>query len=209
MSGERRKYERINVKVHMRGVMTLPSGDADFVAHTLNLTRDGALVQLSDDTFARVTGAMEKTEELKGAVLNVTLISYIESNFSLRGVVTFVKRTADKICVGVQFESLGADDLTALEGIIEKRLDLAGDGDITKEEYRFGSMAEFFREVTTFTMLVGKTEKFWIGGHRFTFVGMHMSETGELHKDCIAPVKNPNRVYCPDCRDHINSGSMI
>jgi len=209
-NSERRRYERTRIQVFFRGSIEIKGVKLDFVATSVNLSLKGTLLRLSDDTRARLASYLKDEASIKGALLKVKIVSYVEENLSVKAKAVFIKRSDGAVFIGAGFVNLGAEAVQSLERIIEKRPDLIAENKkALSADYKFESVGEFINEVTAFSVLVDRKEKFWIKNEQFTFAGMHMSRASELHKDCIESVRNPNRIYCPDCRDLISPMELL
>ncbi len=202
---ERRLYDRISLNVKIIGSLKVGGKVIDFTGITVTLSESGLLASLTGEAAYRLREIVEKEVNLVGAPVNVKIISYVEDNIIIAAKVARVVTAKTGLELGLEFVDLSKSAKNALA----KLPDLGQENNVKSEEYRFDSIEEFISEVTTFTLLVDKTERFWIKNEQFIFAGMHQSDSGEVHPDCITSVTRPKRIYCPDCRDYIDPISLL
>jgi len=206
---ERRLYDRINLSVRITGSLKVGNNVIDFTGVTETLSESGLLASLTGEATGRLQEMVSENVNLVGAPVRVKIVSYIEDNIMADAKVARVVTVESGLELGLEFVDLSKSATKAVANAIAKLPALDQERNVKKEEYRFATIEEFISEVTTFTLLVDKTERFWIKNEQFIFVGMHQSDTGEVHTDCITSVSRSKRIYCPDCRDYIDPVSLL
>lgn len=211
---ERRLFQRTDLKVFARGYATLGGGAVfPFGATVTNLSEGGAKLALNPDATERFNQmAMSKVQSvsLDNAPVNFDIISYVLDNVGVRGRVVYASSTADGAFFGVEFVGFEDGSSVGVRHVIESKPELEMNGGAVTDEARsFSSMDEFTAELTVYCINSGKEEKFRIDGELFAFVGMHVTSSGEAHLDLIESQDHPGKIFCPDCKEYIDPGSMI
>ena len=211
---ERRIFPRTDLKVFARGYVTLGGEKVfPFGATVTNLSESGARLELNPDAMDRFTSVCALKD--RGLVFDdmpVTfqIISYVRDNVSVTGRLVYAASSPDLAVFGVDFGGLDADSSAGVQLVIESKPELEmADNDVSGVERDFSSMNEFLAELTSYCINSGKEDTFRIAGELFEFVGMHISISGELHMDLIESRDHPGKIFCPDCKAYVDSGSMI
>lgn len=209
MKNEKRRFDRINLKVYARGVIGERPDLIDFTATIDNLSEGGCLLELTENSGERFVESLAGRKPQKGAALEFKLVSYVEDNVRLRATLAHYRKDGDVVNLGVTFKNCGKTELEIIRGVMKKRPDLTAESEVRHEAYSFDSIDDFINEITEFTLLVGKGETFYIGGAPYAFAGMHIAETGEIHVDCIERADRRGGVFCPDCRAYIHLSDLL
>lgn len=209
MGNEKRRYDRINLKVYARGVIGARPDLMDFTAAVSNLSEGGCLLELTENSGERYAEYLGGGKPQKGTALEFKLISYVEDNIRLRATLAHYREGGSAVNLGVAFEGAGNTEMEVIRGIMKKRPDLVAESGIREEAYGFDSIDDFINEITEFTLLIGKSETFYIGEAPYVFAGMHIAETGDIHIDCIERADRRGGVFCPDCRAYVNLAELL
>ena len=200
------------MNIHAKGVINAMGQFMQFTAEVVNLSQGGAGIRLSEVSTSHAKKAIEKGADIKGAEIMMTLVSYVEDNMAATGIIAFIgDKTSDRIQLGVDLNPLDKKSQAILEILLEMAPDLAGieSGVGCTETNHFASFDEFMYGMTQFAIITEKREMFWIKNERYMFVGMHKTDEGELHLDCIESVDNPGNVFCSDCMEAIDPDSLM
>lgn len=166
---------------------------------TDNISIGGAKIDLSQ------AASMNSSPELVGTVAMLTFTSYIEDNFLLSAEILEIRGEGDSKTVRIRFKNVEKETEEIIARLIKTSPSLDESVDPEgKELQKFESINDFISEMTEFVAMTNKHKPFYIGGQKFMFVGMHFTESGEVHSDCIESVDRKNMVFCPDCRKVIN-----
>ncbi len=200
---ERREYRRVKLKISVRGKFMLADKEIPAAGSTDNISIGGAKIALSQAT------SMNSSAELVGNIVRLTFTSYIENNFSLSAEILEISGEGDHKTARIRFKDVEKETEEIIARLIKTSPSLDESADPEgKELQRFESIDDFMAEMTEFVAMTNKHEPFYIGGQKFMFVGMHFTESGEVHSDCIESVDRKNMVFCPDCRKVINPGDL-
>jgi len=211
-NNEQRKHPRITMNIHAKGVINAIGRFTQFTAEVVNLSREGAGIKLSEGSTAKVKKMIEEGAEVVGAEIMMTLVSYVEENMAATGSITFLNdKNPHRMDIGVDLNPLDKKSLATLEVLLDMAPDLAGiEASMGfTEANHFASLAEFTNEMVQFAIITEKREMFWIKNERYMFVGMHKTDNGELHLDCIESVDNPGTIFCADCMETIDPESLL
>jgi hypothetical protein len=196
---ERRAHRRVKLKISVRGRFVLADKEISVAGSTDNISIGGAKIDLSQAT------SIDTPAELVGAIARLTFTSYIENNFSLPAEILEISGEGGHKTVRIRFKDVEKETEEIIERLIKTSPSLGESADPEGEELqKFESIDDFMTEMTEFVAMTNKHEPFYIGGQKFMFVGMHFTESGEVHSDCIESVDRKNMVFCPDCRKVIN-----
>lgn len=210
---ERRRDPRIGLNIHARGAIIIgPEEYFGLTSYVTDISKGGARLRLSEDSATRIKNLAVEKADLKGAGVDMRLISYVEDNIRITGSLAYLKNVGNDVYAGISFTNLDDEAAAALGRIMELQPDVEGkskNGDAEKEEHHFKSFEDFFNNLTQYTILHEKEGAFYIGGERYMFIGMHISDSGEIHSDCIESVDSPGKVICPDCKTDIDPESLI
>jgi hypothetical protein len=211
---ERRVFPRTDLKVYARGYVTLGDGIIfPFGATVTNLSEGGTKVTLNPDAMDRyniTTLLKDKSVAFDDMPITFDVISYVQDNVRVTGRIAYAVSRAEGAFLGVEFAGLDEDARAGVRRVIEAKPELAmTDDDISGVERDFPSMSQFLAELTSYCINTGKEDTFRIAGELFEFVGMHISPSGEPHLDLIESRNHPGKIFCPDCKDYVDTGSMI
>lgn len=211
---ERRIFPRTDLKVYARGYVTLGGGQVfPFGAMVTNLSEGGAKLVLNQDSmdrFNRMDMVKDNPAAFDNSPVRLDLISYVQDNARVTGRVAHTGPTTEGVIFGVEFGELDEDARVGVRHVIEAKPELEMMGDnVLGMERNFSSMGEFIVELTAYCINSGKEEMFRISGELFKFVGMHISPSGDSHLDLIESQEHPGKIFCPDCKAYIDTGSML
>jgi hypothetical protein len=211
---ERRLLQRTDLKVFAKGYATLGGGKVfPFGAMVTNLSESGAKLALNPDSmerFNQISLLEIQDVTFDKAPVTLDIISYVQDNVGVKGRVAYAASTGDGAVFGVEFGGLDDDSRAGVRRVIEAKpeLEMADDA-VSEAERAFSSMGEFLAELTAYSINSGKEETFRIAGELFLFVGMHISPSGEPHLDLIESQDRPGKIFCPDCKAYVDTGSML
>ncbi|MBI4666085.1 MAG: PilZ domain-containing protein [Nitrospinae bacterium] len=210
---ERRRHARANMIIQARGFVFLDGGRVfPFSGEVRNLSMSGAGISLSADSSERFAIVMERGLNLNGLAAQMQVISYVMDNFTVSGQIAHVLPGSGGKTIGIEFDPLEDPIKTHIAKIIELQPEMGSSHPEEKdgvEVYAFESFEQFTKELTPFVITSEKSSPFTIAGEVFMFSGMHISDTGEIHMDCVESQKRPGNIYCPDCGEYINPATLI
>ncbi len=209
MDKERRKYPRIKLNIHAKGVIRVDTDFFQYTATAVNLSKAGVALKFSEDTSKRAKEAIKKGFVFKEAEVMIQLISYVEDNIPATGVVARISKAGNAILLGIKLNPLDKQSAANLEKILEISPDLQKTHPKETILTKFASFEEFIHELTPLIILTEKKSPFLIGKEKFSFTGMHRDDKGDLHADCIESIDRPGLIYCPDCMAKIPQDMLI
>lgn len=206
---DRRQFPRVSVRVHARGSLGAGDGYIPFSAYVVNISKGGVQLKLSEDSSKKVRQAAREGAPLKDASVDMRIISYVEDTFRVTGTLVYMKGGTGGVIMGVRFGRLDEAAERIIAAVMARKPSVEDKAEFKEDRPRFTTVKDFVENLTQFTILYEKEGEFYIGRERFVFVGMHKTDGGEVHVDCIESIDHRGKVFCPDCKALIDPADLF